>query len=317
MSPRPPYSFGQPTHRKPASCSCAAHASCSGPPPISCDRDRVRVGRAVLLQPLAHLGAKPGRPPDRDRSPSAWASPFTSGSLPRCELEQLPSVRQRLPGGAHAPCRRARRRARSPTTLPITRTPSSRSTSATTYGPSAASRPGPGRCCTLAAYTTPSPAAPRATRSRRRGTAGRPHAGYQNGRSHVATPRQHELAAAGSPPRTARPRRRRGGSSSGAHRRRLGAEHDRAPCVESTPPEPCATAICGVGHLARPALAAQLTHRFDEQEHAVLARVRVREPAAVGVHRAARRPGRACRLPRTRRLHPWRRTRDLRGATAR
>ena len=61
------------------------------------------------------------------------------------------------------------------------------------------------------------------------------------------------------------------------------------------PPSPWQIAVLAVLHLARAALAAQLPHRLDEREHAVHAGVRVREPAAVGVHRERRRRARSAR----------------------
>ena len=57
------------------------------------------------------------------------------------------------------------------------------------------------------------------------------------------------------------------------------------PVADSTPPQPCATATSASGTWRSPHLAAQLPHRLHEQEHAVLAGVGVRQPAAVGVRR--------------------------------
>ena len=54
---------------------------------------------------------------------------------------------------------------------------------------------------------------------------------------------------------------------------------------DSTPPGTVRDRDLGVGDLALAALAPQLAHRLDEQEHPVHAGVRVREPAAVRVHR--------------------------------
>ena len=55
--------------------------------------------------------------------------------------------------------------------------------------------------------------------------------------------------------------------------------------VDSIPPVPCTSAISGVGHLPRRALAAQLAHRFDDEEHPAHAGMTGRQPAAVGVRR--------------------------------
>ena len=73
---------------------------------------------------------------------------------------------------------------------------------------------------------------------------------------------------------------------------------------ENQPPVPFTHASSRVLDLAAVRLAAELARRFDEQEHAAHAGVAVRQPAAVGVGRAARRRRAACRPRRTGRLRP-------------
>ena len=73
----------------------------------------------------------------------------------------------------------------------------------------------------------------------------------------------------------------------------------------------------GALDLAVAALAAQLAHRLDEQQHAELAGVAVREPAAGGVERERAARARSGRPSRTRRPRRGRRSRGPRARAAR
>ncbi len=229
---------------------------------------------------------------------------------------RLPAVRQRLPR------RLARHRRPRPPSASVSRRCSScarlrrgRSARRRTAG-RRRSRPGPGRWCTATAYTVPFPDADAPLEHRCRGSVGHTSRGYQIEARAVDAPRQHELARDGSRPRTARRPSVTGGSKTCV----TSSPRCRArPCPSSTArrPDPCAIATCATGELARAALAAQLAHRLDEQEHAVLTRVRVREAAAVRVHRQRSARARACRPRRTRRPRPSRRSRGPRGGAAR
>ena len=132
-----------------------------------------------------------------------------------------------------------------PTTLLIMRTPSSRSTSTTTYGPvvGVAARPRHG----LHARRVHDAVAARrrATRPRRRDSAGRPSRGYQIGRSHSVHHGSTKRCSRGRVPERGRLVGRRrfaaGGHSVAS------VPSTTVPMDDSTPPEPWATAISASG----------------------------------------------------------------------
>ena len=260
--------------------------------------------RALVLRAREALGgARRGvaRVRDRPRRPACRARPRS-----RCGSGCGASCRSRACSSAR--CRSSSSRARTPSTRAVVGRGVLRRDLASATGRSTAGSSGAPSTSARSRSCSPPSAASSSTGSTARCCSCSARCSSSSIISEIGPEEVAEVLAR-EPVRRARRRRRR---------RRLDAQAPRMTVLadENQPPVPFTHASLRVLDLAAVRLAAELARRLDEQEHAAHAGVAVRQAAAVGVRRAARRRGGACRPRRTGRLRPACRSRAPRGSRA-